>query len=736
MERYLVGKWTVNPMACTLSCDGSSKQIEPKCMELLVMLIKADGEVVSRTDIMESIWQGRYVTEHVLNNLVATLRKHLRDTNDSDYIKTRPKRGYQLTVPAELIAEANATGSEPLQSENSPTTDADTAKSDASVATIAAKKRHSVLHRAGFASVFVVVISLIGLFWYQQTYAPEPQISIAVMPFDVLDSEQETQHFAEGLVDETIHQLSSTTKLGIASRSSSLSTWTAISDGNADYDSVPFNYVLEGSIRPQQQLLRVTARLVNGQSGNLLWSRVYTVNRTSTLTAQSEISQQLTQTISESLESPETLLALEQSSVPNEAYLHVLRGRKLNSEGKMDSYIKALDEFKMATLIAPNYLDAHADLALNYLILAQQRKMDPDDANRMAYQSIQKALEIDPEHAKSHSMNATYHQNIGEYALAERSYRKALSIDPDLYVAVLNFANMMRLQHRYQESLELYEKAKHLAPRSSGANWAIGSILISLGRLDEAIEQYGQCITLLPEFDACVSGLAYAQRLSGLNEEADKALAKYLDMVKQPHYWSEHVAAWHRYWQNDLDTAFQIYQGLINQHGYAIDGASSLSLLMWQKGDLSNWLDTLNAELQRQQDDTLSGALAYGYYLNDACEQSIEHFETLLKNQPHYFNDLGMMANGFSYRAALAFCYKEVGQLSAFRNQMVDLQYSIESIPETLHQAPGLAFVKGHYMILSEDTAQAISTKAYLETIDAPISWMSSNDPLYRTLLP
>ena len=736
MKRYLVGKWTVNPIACTLSCDDFSKQIEPKCMELLVMLIDAEGEVVSRADIMDSIWQGRYVTEHVLNNLVATLRKHLKDTDHSDYIKTRPKRGYQLTVAANRISDPDSSKGESPLSDTVLSNDDLVAYSNTSTESSFHGRRHSLLHRAGFASVFVVAVSLIGLFWYQQTFAPKAALSVAIMPFEVLDSEQQTQHFAEGLVDETIHQLSSKTKLGIASRSSSQSTWIAISDGKADYDSVPFNYLLEGSIRPQQQLLRVSARLVNGQTGNLLWSRVFTVNRNSTLTAQNEISQQLTQAISESLESPETLLALEQSSVPNEAYLHVLRGRKLNSEGKMDAYIKALDEFKMATLIAPNYLDAHADLALNYLILAQQRKMDPEDANRMAYQSIQRALEIDPEHAKSHSMNATYHQNIGEYALAERSYRKALSLDPDLYVAVLNFANMMRLQHRYQESLELYEQAKQLAPRSSGANWAIGSILISLGRIEEAIEQYGQCITLLPEFDACVSGLAYAQRLNGLNEEADQALKKYLEMVKQPHYWSLHVAAWHRFWQNDLEASDQIYQGLIDQHGYSIDGASSLSLLMWKKGDLTYWLDKLNLALQGKQDDTVSGALAYGYYLNGECEPSIEHFETLLKNQPHYFNDLGMMANGFSYRAALAYCYKQTNQLSAFQNQMVDLRHSLESIPEDLHLVPGLVFVKGHYMILSENLALASDTQASLKQLDTPIGWMSTNDPLYRTLSP
>ena len=716
MERYIVGKWTVDPLACTLSCDDESKQIEPKCMELLVLLVKADGEVVSRADIMDSVWLGRYVTDHVLNNLVAALRKHLRDTDVSDYIKTRPKRGYQLTVPIKELSVEEYADSTSLD------------KTEPAV--YSGNKKSSPLL---LLSVFLLMCICFGVFirfvLFERSEVP---LSVAVMPFEVLDSEEPTQYFAEGLVDETIHNLSAGKKLKVASRSSSQSIWAAISEGKSSYENVPFNYVLEGSVRPQQQLFRVTARLVNGQSGNLLWSRVFTANRESVLTAQNDISQQLTQAISESLDSPDNLMALEQGSVPNEAYLHVLRGRKLNSDGKMDSYIKALDEFKMATLIAPDYLDAHADLALNYLILAQQKKMDPEDANRMAFASIQRALEIDPNHAKSHSMNATYYQNIGEYALAERSYRKALSLDPELYVAVVNFANMMRLQHRYIESLEMYEKARELAPRSSGANWAIGSIFVALGRFDEALAQYQKCVDLLPEFDACVAGVAYVNRITNQSEAADQALTDYVGMVGEYHYWYRQVVAWHRLWQGDIDGAEQVYQELINQFGYAIDGIDSISLMMWRKQVLTDWIEKL-AQVDKDSDDVkITAALAYSHYLGGQCKESIGYAETLWKNSPHYFSELGIVANGFSYRAALAFCYKQTGNSDKFKQQLTDLAAIIDTIPQNQYPAPGILLLKAQYYALSDNMSGALNLIEKLQQSGALIHWLLWNDPILR----
>ncbi len=728
MDKYLLGKWTVDPIACILTSDNESRQIEPKCMELLVLLIKANGEVVSRSEIMDSIWQGRFVTEHVLNNLVASLRKYLRSEEGDSYIKTRPKRGYQLTLPATVIPQAtiNAATSSAINQQ------------DASVVTPKAHK-NKVLKIPFFRwfGIFTTAVffAMIGSFvWYQSKKDDAVPLSVAVVPFEVYDSRSDLTHFAQGLVEETIHQLSAKSDLIISSHALSFAQYQEKATSNSAQLKPRANYLLEGSVRPEHDLLRITVRLVNSENGNLLWSRVFTANLEQVIAAQNRIGGELTQTVSESLANPASLAQLERESVPHEAFLHLLRGRKLNSQGAMESYVKALDEFKMATLIAPNYLEAHLDLALNYLILAQQKRMNTKDANRLALLSIDKALEIAPEHAKSYSLKATYHQNMAEFALAEQSYQKALAIDPDLYIAQINYANMMRLQRRYNESLVLYRKAHHIAPRSSAANWAIGSILISLGRFDEAESQYRQCMDMLPDYDACIAGLAYVQRLTTNNSSADEALEKYIAKVTQSHYWFENIVAWHQFWRNETSPAAHAYLSLVDKYGYSMESVDTASLSMWQTDDLTVWGEKLTQANSKQKTTKTTAALAYTYYLAKQCDSHINYAEQLLDKAPYYFDGVETMANLFSYRAALAYCYLQNGNRDNFEKQLTALEQDITALPESAHQAAGVEFVKGHYFILKGDYKKAEPIATRLKQRSATIKWMLLHDPIYRKL--
>lgn len=100
MGKYQLGDWVVDSSRGVLIDGDETIKMEPKCMDLLILLIDAKGDLVSRKAIMESLWQGRYVSDHALNNVVAMLRKYLNKGSDKKYITTQPKRGYILNEPA------------------------------------------------------------------------------------------------------------------------------------------------------------------------------------------------------------------------------------------------------------------------------------------------------------------------------------------------------------------------------------------------------------------------------------------------------------------------------------------------------------------------------------------------------------------------------------------------------------------------------------------------------------
>jgi Tol biopolymer transport system component/DNA-binding winged helix-turn-helix (wHTH) protein len=117
---FSLGEWRVEPAANRLRPGhGEPVQVEPKAMDVLLRLADGRGEVVSRPELLDAVWPGLYVTEHVLFRCISDLRKHLGDDAASPrYIETIRKRGYRLIAPLSPLAppaseaRAAATGGE------------------------------------------------------------------------------------------------------------------------------------------------------------------------------------------------------------------------------------------------------------------------------------------------------------------------------------------------------------------------------------------------------------------------------------------------------------------------------------------------------------------------------------------------------------------------------------------------------------------------------------------------
>jgi len=98
--KFQIADWTVDPQQCLLVKTSANNRLEPKAMALLVVLAKAEGELVSRQKIFETVWPNQHVSDYALNTLIANLRKSLDPSSDNaSLIETRPKLGYRLSQP-------------------------------------------------------------------------------------------------------------------------------------------------------------------------------------------------------------------------------------------------------------------------------------------------------------------------------------------------------------------------------------------------------------------------------------------------------------------------------------------------------------------------------------------------------------------------------------------------------------------------------------------------------------
>lgn len=106
--RYKIGDWVVEPDSGSLTGPNGVAHLEPKVMAVLERLAEQRGEMVSKEDLLRTVWQGQFTTEDVLHRAVALLRKVLGDTGgDQRLIQTVPKKGYRLVAPVERLQSAS-----------------------------------------------------------------------------------------------------------------------------------------------------------------------------------------------------------------------------------------------------------------------------------------------------------------------------------------------------------------------------------------------------------------------------------------------------------------------------------------------------------------------------------------------------------------------------------------------------------------------------------------------------
>jgi DNA-binding winged helix-turn-helix (wHTH) protein/Tfp pilus assembly protein PilF len=110
-----LGGWRVDPARGVLSRGGSETRLEPRLMDLLLLFAGSPGRVVSKDEIIASVWHGRAIGDDTLAAAISRLRTALGERKEHRFIETLPKRGYRLTIapdgaPAEVAPVSDSTG--------------------------------------------------------------------------------------------------------------------------------------------------------------------------------------------------------------------------------------------------------------------------------------------------------------------------------------------------------------------------------------------------------------------------------------------------------------------------------------------------------------------------------------------------------------------------------------------------------------------------------------------------
>ncbi|UCG62335.1 MAG: protein kinase [Candidatus Zixiibacteriota bacterium] len=346
--------------------------------------------------------------------------------------------------------------------------------------------------------------------------------SIAVLPFANLSADPEQEYFCDGMAEEIINALTHVEGLRVVARTSCFAFKGKTVDIREVGRQLNVSAVLEGSVRKAGNRLRITAQLVNVADGYHLWSERYDRDSEDIFAIQDEISLAIVNNLKVKLLKEDEAALTKRHTADPEAHKLYLKGRYFWSRRTRESFEKAIEYFKIATEIDPNYAQAYAGMAASYNDLPNYSSIPPAEAYPLAKEAAMKALELDPDLAEGHTaLGLILRDYEWDWEGAEKAFKRAIELNPAYETAHQWYAHLLGYLGRADEAVAEMSKSYELDPLSLAVNRNFGFLYYLLHRFDDALTMLHRAAELDPTFSYTyfIMGMAYLRK-----EQFDKAI--------------------------------------------------------------------------------------------------------------------------------------------------------------------------------------------------------------------
>src|ERR1700686_719465 len=534
--------------------QGKRVRLQDQPFQLMVMLLEAPGQLVTRDELRSKLWPQTTVDfDHGLNKAISKIREALGDSPEHPrFVETVARRGYRFLADVAVVGGGRAkTVPDDPAYEGSPAL-------SAAQPTTHHKARSSSLARLLFGLALVVAFAISWVF-YHEIYSSPAIRSLAVLPLENVSGDGSQDYFADGMTDALIARLAQISTLRVISRTSVM-TYKNVHRPLAEIArDLNVDAVVEGSVSRDGGRIRVTAQLIEALNEKHLWASSYEEDIRNTLVLQSRVTRAIAGQIRATVNPQEQLTLAKSRAVDPDAYEAYLKGRYFWNKRTGEGLRTAIDYFRRAVTIDPGYAEAYAGLADSYAVAGDWKYgvLPPLDAFPKATAAAAKAFALDASLGEAHASlgyaldlygwdwdgaETEYKQAIQlnpGYATAHQWYswhlfmvgrnddalielRRAESLDPLSLIINADIADALCVAHRYDEAVEQSEKTLKMDANFAVGHYELGQALVQKHMYDRAIVEFQRAIELSGHSGAFDSNLGYAYAVSGRKEEALK----------------------------------------------------------------------------------------------------------------------------------------------------------------------------------------------------------------------
>jgi TolB-like protein/Flp pilus assembly protein TadD/DNA-binding winged helix-turn-helix (wHTH) protein len=567
--------------------------------DLLVTLARAAPNLVTFDQLTERVWTGLVITPETISQRVKLVRTALGDDPHAPhYIGGVRGRGYRMVANVRPLSERRH--SEPVTpywvDESRPPAAAADPGHAASPAAAPAASPSGGPGAFGWLGGILAVLALLAVPWAATRYLRtqhaaepgstsvrvQPPHTIAVLPLvDVTPGDGNT-YLGDGLAQELSTRLARIHGMRVASSTSASSFADRHTDVRTIAQTLGVRHVLEGSVMREGNQLRVTAQLIDADSGYNVWSQTYNRTWQDLVAIQDDVARSIISTLKVVLSSEVAQKTSQPPTTQVEAFNLYLEGlAKLGGSGQ--SHLEAAeDSFRQALVLDPKLALAYAGLCERY---AKGYDETRDAALvKKAESACGAALKLDDSLREVSAALAHLYRVSGRSDEAAALFRGLIRADPDNADGYMGLGEALAGAQRNTEAEHALRQAVEVEPTYAGAQTALGNFLFRNGRFTAALPILRRVTELVPANPHAYSNLGAAYLMTADFPQAAAAferslalepsrsaysnlgsvyyfLGRYADASHMYARSTELAAQDHRVWGNLADALWQLDTG-------------------------------------------------------------------------------------------------------------------------------------------------------------------------------
>ena len=522
-DRYAFGNFVLErSQQRVLRSDGSELNLTPRLFSALLLFVENADALLDKDTLMLALWPGLVVEENNLSQTISSLRRALGDeTPGSRYIQTVARRGFRFIASVTVLPDAGPLAPSLPAVPASPVS---ALQSD--------RRRWLSLGLAGS-----VATGLGGTGWWvwrrERTAATDAtalRATLAVLPFKPLVAEGRDELLEVGMADSLIARLSTVPGVVVRSIGSVRRYAGADQDPLRAARELDVAWIVDGSLQRRGDQLRVTARLLRAADGGATWSDSFDEKLTGVFDVQDLISARVAQALATRLEvgaDARAPLKAIGGTRNTDAYQLYLAAGRLAQDMRAEGLRKSLALYNQALAIDPGFALAWVGLAETHRRRLFGADGVPSEVFEPAGFAVQRALAIAPNLAEARAEQAfkLYWFDF-DWPVAEREFRRALAINPNVVAAHFGLATLLLTQDQPDEGFAHMRSARELDPMSPVLNSLEAAYLLAAGRRDEARARLNRAFDIAPNFWLAHSTLGMLLLAEQQPEQAIAALRR------------------------------------------------------------------------------------------------------------------------------------------------------------------------------------------------------------------